>query len=217
MISDSSLGITDEVEGPRVLLLGGRSWKVTHVDWDRRRCFVEAVDSGGRAKWSGTSGGLSYGIARGMREALLGALPRGVRFTTRATEVIAALRETYNDTVSQDRLIVRLPSDSAGRWWTWAGTAANRSLQASLPKLVDPRQRVDEKSIRLLPHVTVSQFRDALTAIEWQDPAVDANAIRGLKFSSALPPALAMTTLGVRIGDRDAAQAVVSEQRSIVN
>ena len=44
--------LTEEVEGPRVLLLGGWSWKVTHVDWERRGCFVEAVDSGGQAKWS---------------------------------------------------------------------------------------------------------------------------------------------------------------------
>lgn len=44
--------LVEEVEGPRVLLLGGRSWTVTHVDWQRRRCFVEPADSGGKAKWS---------------------------------------------------------------------------------------------------------------------------------------------------------------------
>jgi ATP-dependent Lhr-like helicase len=55
--------LTEEVEGPRVLLLGGRSWKVTHVDWERRRCFVEAADGGGRAKWSGSGGGLADLVA----------------------------------------------------------------------------------------------------------------------------------------------------------
>ena len=49
--------LTESVDGPRLLLLGGRSWKVTHVDWERRRCFVEAVDGGGKAKWSGVPGG----------------------------------------------------------------------------------------------------------------------------------------------------------------
>ena len=38
--------------GPRRLLLGGRSWQVTYVDWQRRRCFVEPVDSGGKARWT---------------------------------------------------------------------------------------------------------------------------------------------------------------------
>ena len=130
--------LTDEVEGPRVLLLGGRSWKVTHVDWERRRCFVEAVDAGGRAKWSGSGGGLSYEITRGMREVLLGASPASVIFTGRATEVLAGFGQRTLTMSLPNMLIVRLPSDSTGRWWTWAGTAANRSLQASLPKIVDP-------------------------------------------------------------------------------
>ncbi|ORA76141.1 ATP-dependent helicase [Mycolicibacter kumamotonensis] len=207
--------LTEKVAGPRLLLLGGRSWQVTHVDWERRRCFVEAVDEGGRAKWSGAPGGLSYDITRGMRDVVLGAEPAGVVFTERAAGVLAALRASYRDNVAPDRLIVRLPDDSAGRWWTWAGTAANRTLQASLPGVVDPRQRIDEKSIRLLPGVTVSEFSDALVSARWQDPDVDVNALRGLKFSAALPKELAMHTLGARLGDEAHARDVVDAKRSI--
>jgi ATP-dependent Lhr-like helicase len=118
--------------------------------------------------------------------------------------------------VERDRLIVRLPSDSAGRWWTWAGTAANRSLQASLPAVVDPRQRIDEKSLRLLPGVTVREFSAALTEVAWRDPAVDANALRELKFSSALPDDLAKRTLSTRLADRPHAVEVSSQRLSIV-
>jgi ATP-dependent Lhr-like helicase len=124
--------LTEELKGPRVLLLGGRSWKVTHVDWERRRCLVEVVDGGGRAKWSGSGASLSYEIMRGMRDVLLGALPESVTFTSRACAVLGELRQSYSGSTDSDRLIVRLPSDSTGRWWTWAGTAANRSLQTSL-------------------------------------------------------------------------------------
>ena len=91
-----------------------------------------------RRRWPGqmvrAGGGLSYDITRGMRDVILGRLPGGVTFTDRATTVLAELRLTYAGNVSADRLVVHLPNDSAGRWWTWAGTAANRSLQASLPK-----------------------------------------------------------------------------------
>jgi len=208
--------LTEPSEGPRVLLLAGRSWTVTHVDWDRRRCFVDPAKEGGKAKWSGSGAGLSFDIARGIREVLCGALPAGVTFTGRATTVLGELRATYSDCVASDRLIVRLPSDSAGRWWTWAGTAANRSLQASLPGLIDPRQRIDEKSIRLLPDVTVHEFSAALADIEWRDPLVDTNALRGLKFSSALPDSLAKHTLGTRLGDIERASAITNETRIIV-
>ena len=110
---------------------------------------------------------------------------------------------------------MRLPDDAAGRWWTWAGIAANRSLQASLPKLVDPRQRLDEKSVRLLPGVNVAEFGEAVAAVEWRDPLVDANAVRGLKFSAALPAELAAQTLGARMGDQGNAALVYSEERLI--
>ncbi|GAB3942635.1 hypothetical protein GCM10027614_30020 [Micromonospora vulcania] len=49
---DPSL-LTEEVRGERRLLLGGRSWRVTYIDWRRRRCFVEPADGGGRARWQG--------------------------------------------------------------------------------------------------------------------------------------------------------------------
>lgn len=208
--------LTERTEGPRALLLAGRSWTVTHVDWERRRCFVEPAKEGGKAKWSGTGAGLSFDIARGMRAVLLGALPAGVTFTSRASNTLAALRQSHSENVSDDRLIVRLPAESQGRWWTWAGTAANRTLQASLPGIIDPRQRIDEKSIRLLPGVSVEQFSAAIAAAEWADPPVDEAAIRGLKFSAALPRNLAIHTLGARLGDIPHARAISAQKLSII-
>jgi ATP-dependent helicase Lhr and Lhr-like helicase len=84
--------LTDRIEGPRFLLLAGRSWRVTWTDWKRRRCFVEpAPDEVGRARWlSSGVGGLSFEIARAMRDVLLGAeFP--VLLTKRASGVLAGL------------------------------------------------------------------------------------------------------------------------------
>ena len=84
--------LSDRVEGPRLLLLAGRSWRVTWTDWKRRRCFVEPADGGGRARWlSDGVGGLSYEIARSMRDVLLGvSVP--VELTERASGALAGLR-----------------------------------------------------------------------------------------------------------------------------
>ncbi|MEV4238021.1 DEAD/DEAH box helicase [Nocardia sp. NPDC049737] len=208
--------LVEEVEGPRILLLGGRSWQVTHVDWQRRRCFVDAVETGGRAKWSGLGSGMSYEITRGMRAVLLGDTPGGVTLTKRAVTALDGLRATYESTVASDALVVALPPEGAGRWWTWGGTAANRTLQSSLPKLVDPRQRIDERSLRLLPGVTVREVGDALAEVAWSRPEVSRNAIAGLKFSAALPPDLAYETLGARLGNQVVAADVVAENRRIL-
>ena len=43
--------LTEKTDGPRLLLLGGRSWRVTWTDWKRRRCYVEPAEGGGKARW----------------------------------------------------------------------------------------------------------------------------------------------------------------------
>jgi len=84
-----------------------------------------------------------------------------------------------------------------------------------LPWLIDSCQRIDEKSQRLLPGISVAEFGEAVAAVEWRDPLVDANAVRGLKFSAALPLELAVSTLGARIGDRPGAESAFAEERVI--
>lgn len=85
---DPSL-LTEEVRGDRRLLLGGRSWRVTYIDWRRRRCFVESADGGGKARWN-TGGwtGTSFALSSAVRDVLLGSDPP-VRLTRRAAERLA--------------------------------------------------------------------------------------------------------------------------------
>ena len=67
-----------------------------------------------------------------------------------------------------------------------------------------------------MPGVTIAEFSAALADVDWRDPEADANALRGLKFSAALPPELASQTLAARLGDESAARRVVVEARQIV-
>jgi ATP-dependent Lhr-like helicase len=126
--------LADNVEGPRLLLLAGRSWRVTWTDWKRRRCFVEPADTGGRARWlSAGVGGLSFEITRAMRDVLLGATPP-VALTRRAEGVLAGLRSDAIGRVTDGRTVIS-GTDGDLRWWTWAGYRTNATLQATLEGL----------------------------------------------------------------------------------
>jgi ATP-dependent helicase Lhr and Lhr-like helicase len=208
---DPSL-LADRVEGPRLLLLGGRSWRVTWTDWKRRRCFVEPAEGGGRARWiSGGVGGLSYEIARSMRDVLLGAeVP--ATLTKRAAGILAGLCSDAHGRVHHDGLVISR-SDPDLRWWTWAGYRANATLKATLGALADEAQRVDDVSIRLRGDLRPSTWRDAVAALEHHLclPEVDDKALAGLKFSDALPRHLATATLAARLADLDHASSVLAE------
>ena len=204
--------LADRVDGPRLLLLGGRSWRVTWTDWKRRRCFVELAEGGGRARWLGSApGGLSFDITRAMRDVLLGADPP-VALTRRATGVLAGLRSDGVGRVHTPGTVVSVADDDL-RWWTWAGYRVNATLKATLSGVADPSQRVSDVFIRLRPDLraatwpsVVRSLRDRLVL-----PEVDDKALAGLKFSDALPRHLAEATLAARLADLEHAAVVLGE------
>jgi ATP-dependent Lhr-like helicase len=209
--------LTEKVNGPRLLLLGGRSWKVTWIDWKRRRCFVEPAESGGRARWlTPGTGGVGFTLSRAARDVLLGKDPP-VRLTQRATRVMAELREDRLASVHPGGTVISRQGMDV-RWWTWAGFRANATLAASLGSLADEKQRFDDVSVRLrsdlardIWHAGVADVAERLCL-----PEIDERALEGLKFSEALPGRLAMATLAARLADVDGAAAVLSEPARFV-
>lgn len=208
--------LTRKIDGPRRLLLAGRNWQVTHIDWSRRRCYVEATDGGGTARWLGSRSGLSYEIMRAQREVLLGADPE-IRLTGRAIDQFADLRAHYAATVhSRGATVVTRENRAELRWWTWAGTRANATLAAALsPLLADRANPYSDKYVSLdggVTHETWSKTMSALRAAEsLPQPAIDDAALDGLKFSAALPSDIATQTLAARLGDPQRATGVLAE------
>lgn len=214
---DPSL-LTEEVRGDRRLLLAGRSWRVTYIDWRRRRCFVEPTDGGGRARWRG--GGwayLSFELNRAVREVLLGADPP-VSLTRRAVGRLTEVRAEKAHLVHPGATVILRDSDGDLRWWTWAGFRANATLTATLGEVVDPVERFDDSGIRLREDLTPHAWR--LLTADAADrlclPEIDEKALTGLKFNAALPPRLAMATLAARLADLDRAATVLAEPARFV-
>jgi ATP-dependent Lhr-like helicase len=209
--------LTEKIDGPRRILLGGRRWKVTWIDWKRRRCFVEPAEGGGKARWVNPGiSGATFELTRALRDVLLGADPP-VLLTQRAQLVLAELRDNQRYVVHPADTVIRRADDDADndvRWWTWAGFRANATLAATLSELTDGVQRFADTHIRLRSDLTVEMWKaeTADTRVRLCLPEVDERALAGLKFSEALPPRLAVATLAARLADLDSAAEVLAEQ-----
>ena len=214
------LVFTRRVEGPRILSLGGRAWKVTYTDWKRRRAFVEPSDQAGSSRWSGSPQPLSFAMTSAMRHVLLdGSLP-GVELSRRAIERLAAVREEHAGRVDDAGLVVAPWDSGQVRWWTWAGARANgvvaAALASVLPGLVDEVDRYDNRYIKLRGDAPTSELREALLAaratfgdgLESVEAPVSDDALKQLKFAELLPPALAAATLAARGADAIGTRAV---------
>ena len=204
--------LTEKTDGPRLLLLGGRSWKVTWTDWKRRRCYVEPAESGGKARWltPGISGA-SFELARAARDVLLGADPP-VALTQRAKRTLSEVRDEHVPTVHPGGTVIIRAGDDV-RWWTWAGYRANATLAATLSSLTDSVQRFDDASLRLRsdlsPEIWKAGSADAADRLCLPD--IDERALAGLKFNEALPKRLAVATLAARLADLDSALRTLAE------
>ncbi|MEV2278795.1 DEAD/DEAH box helicase [Nocardiopsis sp. NPDC049922] len=218
-VDPALLASDEERTGPRRLLLAGRTWAVTWVDWRRQRCFVEPVEGGGgKAKWdSGGHLGSFFHLTRAVREVLLGVDPR-VRLTRRAVNALAEAREEHIDLVHPGGSVIVRSGGGDLRWWTWAGARANLTLIASLGSAADPKQQPNDACLRLNPDLdprTWAAVKEA--ALERITlPEVSARALDGLKFSAALPEHLAERTLSARLADVDGAHTLLTESTRFI-
>ncbi|GDY33050.1 DEAD/DEAH box helicase [Gandjariella thermophila] len=217
-VGDDAL-IADVPAGqPRVLLLAGRGWQVNHLDWQRRRCYVEPSELPGRASWLSWGDGLSFDVTRGMRAVLLGAELPGVALTRRASAALNDLREQHASHVTLEGTLITRSGKGDLRWWTWAGTAANRTLHASLPAVVDERQRIGDSALRLRPDLSLDDAARILRQpSDLRLPDINEKALAGLKFSAALPEDLARETVAARLADTTGAATVLDEPRKFVH
>ncbi|MEV3920819.1 DEAD/DEAH box helicase [Actinomadura coerulea] len=210
--------LTERVEGPRVLLLAGRSWQVTWIDWKRRRCYVEPSDRPGKARWYGTAfTGSSFALTRACRDVLLGTDPP-VDMTERAVRYLAKTREAATSTVHPGGTVITRDGDDV-RWWNWAGYRANAVLTATLSGLTDEKQRFEDEWVRLRPDLTRDMWKAATAdaADRLCLPDIDERALRGLKFNEALPARLATATLAARLADLDGALTALTDPTRFVS
>ena len=131
--------------------------------------------------------------------------------------MLGDLREHHAGHVDPSGTVIRQRPDGELHWWTWAGSAVNRTLQSSV-EVVDPRQRLGDQVLRLRHGTSLSDASAAITQVEGDAlvaPRADRHAVRGLTFSAALPEQVAVDTVSARLGDKANAKSVLVEQRHL--
>jgi ATP-dependent helicase Lhr and Lhr-like helicase len=212
--SADPLMLMRKVDGPRLLALGGRPWRVTHIDWTRQRCYVEPAAVPARSLWQGALPPDSYELSQAQRSVLLGATP-DVELSQRAVKALADLRAQSGHRVWESGTVVERQDDELW-WWTWAGGRGNATLAAALERIVDMENgRPDNNRIRLRTEADPSELRAAIDEVmageDLPGPVVTEEAVRELKFGEILPPNLATRTLAARSADPRAARRVAAD------
>lgn len=121
------LNLATRTEGPRVISLGGKAWRVVHVDRHRGRAHVAPAQASGYSYWFSPTRGASRVISQEARSILDSTSDEmGAALSRRATNHLADLRDRMQDTLLV-RPVAQGPQDRYV-WWTWQGLAANLLL-----------------------------------------------------------------------------------------
>lgn len=185
-------GLVGAGEEKRVLL-GGRSWLVTAVDYGRRLATLQPSDQPGKARWMGSSASLGFEGAQSIRLALREGVPEVVRLSRRATALLEELRDAL-PTSTDPYPVVALDS-GRHRVWSYAGTIRNRSLMANCR----PRGAISMGPL----HVEFARHPGDVRAEHARYDPVDGEpmlaALRDcVKFAELVPPPLLLTQLAHR-------------------
>lgn len=193
-------------EGPRVLLLGGRPWRVTHVDWSQHVAWVEASDGRGKSSWRGEGRGLGFRLCQAMQRVLATSESRP-DWSQRAAERIELLRDKFAWLTAEGTVLVR-DEDGEIVWWTYAGIGANATLAPTLSELAKCRVVPSSFALTFDGAMTLADAEQAVAELRTLDPqtlwpTVDEAAEKELKFADCLPPGIARQILAGRLRDLD--------------
>ncbi|MEY8689672.1 MAG: DEAD/DEAH box helicase [Leptothrix sp. (in: b-proteobacteria)] len=174
-------------QGARLILLAGRSWKVTDIEWGKKIVWLEPAREGGSARWMGGGRSMSRDIAQGIKKVLLDGPKPTVLLSRRASTRFEELRDEIP--ASSDDVGVTRQATGLTRWWTFAGTlenrvAAKRLVAKAVVKKSDALGVTLQSPPPDLQWASVQHEPVKLSAKELASEA------EGMKFSTLLPSAL---------------------------
>ncbi|MCK1578692.1 DEAD/DEAH box helicase [Bradyrhizobium sp. 168] len=192
---------------PAVILLAGRSWRVTDVDWPRRRVSVVAAPGDGRARWLGGGRPASYDLCRSA-EAIVAGVETGCELSRRAASKLDQIREQLSF-VDGTTIPVVYSGQESFRIWTFAGGLANAALADAL----SGPTRSDDFCISVKAR-SATAATDAFFSLRALciNPSISSALTKELKFTSCLPEKISSSTIRARLVDKKGIKATLARQ-----
>ena len=209
------LSFTAKRGQPVILSLGGRSWRVSHVEWGKKIAYVEPCADRGRSRWAGAAIPLSHRLCAEIKR-LLQDDQEDSFWSRRGRARIIELRQELALATSEGTCIVQ--DERQWAWWTFAGLAVNQTVANMLSMSLGELARADNLFIRL-PDCPLQEIEQAIAeAAQCQQMDVSAwteQAGELLKFSELLPPDLLTGTITARLVDMPGARALLNSPTTV--
>ncbi len=199
--------------------LGGRSWAVTHVDFERAVVQVVKAERGRVPSWLGYPSMLSFELCQEMKRTLADDdAPPWIGESGRRE--LRLLRRSYEGLVEEGVAPVEVASGSH-QWHTFAGGSINRLLASAMEDLGAGKWTAGNLTLKTTKPVATAVVTDALRRLgdhDWDEQArrlvACSSHMQVSKFQPCLPEELEARLMVERLTDRRGAARFV-EQHSV--
>lgn len=199
-------------ESGTILSLGGRSWRVVHLDWSKREAHVEPIQLPGRSLWIGAGVPLSFAVCQAQKRVLQGEGSEHL-LTRRAREHLDGLRERVR-WLREGATTLERAAPGRNRWWTFGGLRANSTLADHLAGAGCRVLNRDNFSITLDSSASARSIGALLPNPEQaktlRPASLARDAVEALKFAFCTPQDLCLSALSQRLADPKAVASIVS-------
>jgi ATP-dependent helicase Lhr and Lhr-like helicase len=207
------LGKTDD---ERTLILGGRTWTVSEVNWNRRHVFVRPADNAGKAWWPGSGTGASFEVCQAVRRVLAEDRAHPA-WSRRAADRVEALRQEKPFSLAASGTVL-VTENGVSRWWTFGGGRANQGLAHQLHLNTGSRVSSDDFGLQFNCDIGQATVAEAIQAVsvDCENSPIEEKAVQGLKFADAIPTHLAVEVLQSRFADPSAMRVICDSPMQIM-
>ncbi len=176
----------------RLILLAGRSWRVTDIDWSKRIVWLEPTADGGKARWMGGARSVGRDVCQGIRSVLANGASPTITLSRRAQAALQMLTNEISMS-SGTHFVTSRPEAMPIQTWTFAGTRANRTL-ARLASVGGAKVRFDALSVQAPVSIMPAALPESLVLTD-----IELAAFRdSIKFADCVPQELLSRTILAR-------------------
>lgn len=203
-----------------VFSLGGRSWKLKHIDWSKQICFVDPSKEEGKSVWTGAPLDLSYELCQSMLDVLTSE-DQDVWWSKRTQRLIKILRDEHAF-LRDPGLALSEVSQNKIEWWTFAGLRANGPVALELEARLGGRVTWDNlritfqdeaaRSTQAISYELGNLKQDGLSEELGLRHADRAARSQLSKFQPCLPRPLEVRYLADRLFDLESAAKLLGQE-----
>ncbi len=174
-----------EDESSPVISLGGRAWKVTDINWKKRRLEVVHEPGAAKTRWLGAARSLSLELCQMIQTVLTEAEPYAF-VSKRARANLEQSRERYA-WVGKPPPLLQIRDDNVIEWWTFAG----RNVNAWICDVARQHFTIHASAhdIRLRIEASLERVQKLISFIQTRPTATPTEESFVAKFSELLPAA----------------------------